>query len=226
MVSKMREMSRPHIIINCAMSADGKIALPTGKQMRISSDEDMKRMYHLRNNCDAVLVGSGAVLSDDPKLTVKEKYVESVNQPIRIVLDSQCKTPVNALVVDEKSRTIIFTDIRYQCDKKYKNNVEIIPVNKDENGYLDLYEILNILNKKGIHSLLVEGGGTIIWNFIQSSLVDDLYVYIAPMIIGGKQTPTMVDGRGINDMKNIIQLRIIDIKKIGEGMLVHYKIKM
>ena len=104
MVSKM---NRPTIIINCAMSIDGKIALPTGNQMRISSDDDMKRVHQLRNTCDGVLVGVGAVLSDDPKLTVKEKYVEKVKQPTRIVLDTFCKTPVDALVVNDKAPTII-----------------------------------------------------------------------------------------------------------------------
>ena len=208
------------------MSADGKIALPTRKQIRISSDDDIKRVHQLRNTCDAVLVGIGAVLSDDPKLTVKEKFVKSIHQPLRIVLDSRCKTPVNALVVNETSKTIIFTDVRYQCDKKYGNNVEIIPVKNDEKGYLNLYEIMNILYQKGINSLLVEGGGKIIWNFLQASLVDDLYVYIGPIIIGGKQTPTMADGHGINDIKDIIKLTIIDTKKIGEGILLHYKLKL
>ncbi len=90
-------MKRPYVVINCAMSADGKIASPSGKQMRISCDEDIKRMYELRNGCDAVLVGINTVLSDDPKLTVKEKYVKNPKQPIRIVLDTNliCK-PVPA----------------------------------------------------------------------------------------------------------------------------------
>ena len=73
-------MTKPYVIINCAMSADGKIALPTRKQLRISSEEDIKRMYNLRNKCDGVLVGVGTILSDDPKLTVKEKYVKNPNK--------------------------------------------------------------------------------------------------------------------------------------------------
>ena len=91
------------------MSADGKIALPTRKQIRISSEEDIIRMYNLRNECDAVLVGVGTILSDDPKLTVKEKYVKSLNLPIRVILDTNCRTPENALAVNEKAKTMIFT---------------------------------------------------------------------------------------------------------------------
>jgi len=88
-------MNMPHVIINCAMSLDGKLASQSGRQMKISCEEDIKRMYKLRNNYDAVLVGIGTVLSDDPKLTVKEKYVKNPKQPIRIVLDTYCKTPID-----------------------------------------------------------------------------------------------------------------------------------
>jgi len=74
------------------MSADGKIALPTKKQIRISSEEDIKRMYQLRNESDAVLVGIGTILTDNPKLTVKETYVHHPRQPLRVILDSKCRT--------------------------------------------------------------------------------------------------------------------------------------
>src|SRR4030043_1894485 len=110
-------MNRPYVLINCAMSIDGKIASPTGKQMKISSDEDIKRMYNLRNKSDAVLVGIGTVLSDDPKLTVKEKYVKNPKQPIRIVLDTYCKTPFDSLVVNDAATTYIVTEKK--CDKKF-----------------------------------------------------------------------------------------------------------
>ena len=96
-------MKRPHVTINCAMSADGKIALPNRKQLRISCDEDIKRMYNLRNEVDAVLVGIETILSDDPKLTVKEKYVKNLKQPLRVVLDSTCKTPKDALVLNDSA---------------------------------------------------------------------------------------------------------------------------
>ena len=101
-------MKRPYVVINCAMSSDGKIASPSGKQLRISCDEDIKRMYKLRNDSDAVLVGINTVLSDDPKLTVKEKYIENPERPIRIVLDTHCKTPVDSFVVDNTAKTLIF----------------------------------------------------------------------------------------------------------------------
>ena len=113
-------MNRPHIIINCAMSADGKIALPNKKQMKISSKEDIKRMYHIRNESDAVLVGISTVLSDDPKLTVKQDYIKNPKQPLRVILDSSCKTPEKSLVLKDKK-------LRYFPPKK----IEIKSQNKD-----------------------------------------------------------------------------------------------
>ena len=214
-------MNRPHVIVNCAMSADGKIALPTRKQLRISCDEDIERMYKLRNECDAVLVGVGTVLSDDPKLTVKEKYVKQPHQPVRIILDAYCKTPENALAVNQTAKTMIIT--AEKCKKKYGDNVEVIECKTDENGFIDLNKLLELLYECGIKTLMVEGGSTIIWNFLRQRLVDDLYVYVGPMIIGGKNTPTLADGEGIKSIDELISLEINEVSRLGLGMLIHYK---
>ena len=214
-------MNQPHIIINCAMTADGKIAQPNGKQIRISCDEDMERMYKLRNKYDAVLVGINTVLSDDPKLTVKDKYVENPRQPIRIVLDTHCKTPTNSLVVNQAAKTLIITD--KECNKKYNDNVEIIQCETDKEGYIDLNKLLKILFNRGIKTLMVEGGSTVILNFLKQKLVDDMYVYIGPMIVGGKDTPTLADGNGIKNIGELINLEIVDTYRLGPGILIHYR---
>ena len=203
------------------MSVDGKIALPSGKQLRISCEEDIRRMYHLRNENDAVLVGINTILSDDPKLTVKKTYVEKIKNPIRIVLDTYCKTPENALVVNKDAKTIIFTGKK--CNKKYGQNVEIIQVETEKNGFIDLKKMLAKLFDIGIKSLMVEGGSTVIWNFLKQGLVDEMFVYIGPIIIGGKNTPTLAGGNGIKSEKGLVNLEIVDIQCLGPGLLVHYK---
>jgi len=203
------------------MSADGKIALPSRGQLRISSDKDIKRMYKLLNECDAVLVGIGTVLSDDPKLIVKEKYVKHPRQPIRVILDVHCKTPEDALVVSQAAKTLIITGEK--CSKKYGDNVKIIECETDENGLIDLNVLLKLLYERGIKTLLVGGGGTVIWNFLKQKLVDDLYVYVGPIIIGGKNTPTLADGAGISGADELISLEISGISRLGPGILVHYK---
>jgi len=215
-------MNRPQIIINCAMSADGKIALPSRKQLRISSDEDMNRVYRLRNECDAVLVGIGSVLSDNPNLTIKEQYVKNPKQPLRVILDSRCRTPKDALVLNNMAKTLIFT---IQGNEKHfdGDNIELVGIKKDEEGCVDLESMLEILHHKGIMNLLVEGGGTVIWNFLRRGLVDDLYVYIGSCIIGGKNTPTMADGIGIKSEGDLLSIKVIDMIRLGSGILVHYK---
>lgn len=205
------------------MSADGKIALPTRKQLRISCEEDTERVYKLRNECNAVLVGVGTVLSDDPKLTVKEKYVKKLHQPIRIVLDTHCKTPKNALVVNDTAKTMIITGKK--CNKKFGDNVEVIQCETDKNGFINLNKLLELLYGRGIKTLMVEGGSTVIWSFLKQKLVDDLYVYVGPMIIGGKDTPTLADGDGIGGVGDLLSLEIIDVTTMGAGILIHYKMK-
>ena len=215
-------MKRPHVTINCAMSADGKIALPNRKQVRISCDEDIKRMYNLRHDSDAVLVGIGTILADDPKLTVKEKYVENPKQPLRVVLDSKCRTHKDALVLNDISKTLIIT--KEGNGKQFeKKHIEAIGCKTNNDGYLDLNCVLDLLSKKGVKKLLVEGGSTVIWSFLKIKLVDDLFVYIGPCIIGGKDTPTVADGSGIKNETELLSLRIVNVKRLDEGVLIHYK---
>jgi 2,5-diamino-6-(ribosylamino)-4(3H)-pyrimidinone 5'-phosphate reductase len=99
---------RPKVIVNCAMSADGKIASRLRKQTRLSDEKDMARVHRLRNECGAIVVGIGTVLADDPTLLVKKKYIEGkVRQPARIVLDSRCRIPKGAKVLTGSAKTIV-----------------------------------------------------------------------------------------------------------------------
>jgi len=209
-------MKRPYVVINCAMSLDGKIASPSGKQMKISNELDMKRVHELRNSSDAVLVGINTVLSDDPKLTVKEKYVKNPKNPIRIVLDTNCRTPENSLVINDKAKTIIFTN--KDCNKNFKKNVEIIQTKLTEDGFIDIEKMLERIYSMGIKKLMVEGGSIIISNFLKTGFVDDFFIFVGPMIIGGKDTPTIV-----NDLENI-NLELVKSSKIDDGVLLHFRL--
>ncbi|HEC94613.1 MAG TPA: 2,5-diamino-6-(ribosylamino)-4(3H)-pyrimidinone 5'-phosphate reductase [Thermoplasmatales archaeon] len=211
-------MEKPYVIINCAMSADGKIALPSRRQLRISSDEDMRRVQLLRERCDAVLVGVGTVLTDDPRLTVKSP---GAKQPLRVVLDTKGKTPDDAEVLNEKADTLLF--VGKGVEKKVeKSNVDVVACELDKEGFVDLNMVLKELVRRGVKTLLVEGGGTVIWNFMKHGLFDECFVYIAPMVVGGRITPTMADGEGVGSEKEIIRLRIEDVKILGDGLLIKY----
>lgn len=210
-------VNRPYVIINCAMSADGKIALPDRKQIRISSEEDMNRVHRLRNSCDAVLVGIGTILSDNPKLTVKEKYLcgAKVRKPIRVVLDSNCRMPDDALVLDGSARTIIFCA---DGKKRWIRGAEVVECGKEK---IELKKMLAILRRLGIKRLLVEGGESIIWSFLRSGLFDELNIYIGSMIIGGK-APTPAGGEGAKTENEIIKLKFVSVERIGGGVLLRY----
>jgi len=198
------------------MSADGKIALPSRKQTRISNPEDMKRVYELRNQIDAILVGIETVLSDDPKLTVKESIVPDPKQPIRIVLDSHGRIPEDAEVLSSQSPTIIA--VSESCEREI-DGAETIICGKQK---VDLPELLDILDKKGIKTLLVEGGETVIWSFLRQKLANEVYIFVGSMVIGGTQSPTPAGGEGVKNEEDILPLTLINVSQIGNGVLLHY----
>lgn len=205
-------------IINCAMSADGKIALPSRRQTRISNDEDIERVQLLRKRSDAVLVGVGTVLADDPKLAVKERYASSGKQPVRIVLDSGCRTPEGAEVLKGDARTIVVTN--EGCDKSVPG-AEMLRLGND---LVDLHRLLEVLDDMGIQTLLVEGGATVIWSFLQEGLADELSVFVGSLIIGGSGSPTVADGEGFASLSDVRRLRLIEVERLGDGALLRYEV--
>lgn len=204
---------RPFVHVNCAMTADGKIAGRSRRQIRISSPEDLSRVRALRIESDAIMVGIGTVLSDDPHLTVKGAKMN----PVRIVLDSNGRTPDTARVLDGRAPTIIATS--EECERTWKN-AEVIRVGKKR---VDLEKLLGILYERGVRKLMVEGGGEVLWSFFRKGLVDRYTVFVGSMIAGGRTSPTPVDGEGFDD-EEILKLRLIGCEKFGEGVLLTYEV--
>lgn len=206
------------VIVNCAMSADGKIALKTRRQTKISNVEDKKRVHQLRNSADAILVGIETVLSDDPKLTVNGKYVKHPRNPVRIVLDSYGRTPLDSHVLDGKAKTYIVTN---EMTAARFPNAEVIRCGKDD---VDLKRLMKLLEKKGIKRLLVEGGSRVIWSFLDSKIADEVNIFVGSMVIGGERAPTAAGGEGAPDEESIVTLELKDARVIGNGILLTYKV--
>ena len=203
---------RPFIHVNCAMSADGKIAGSNRKQVRISSEEDKQRVKNLRRQYDAILVGVGTVLADDPHLTVKGATYEE--NPVRIVIDPHGRTPHEALVVNDAAPTIILTDD--YCEKTW-DNADVIRCGTP----LDLDFAMDSLAKTGIESILVEGGGETIASFFRNRMVDRYTVFVGSMLIGGRISPTPVDGDGwIKEGGITLELKGSEV--LGNGVLLTY----
>ncbi len=205
---------RPKVIVNVAMSADGKIALPDRTEVKISGEEDFERVHELRNEVDAILVGIGTVLSDDPKLTVKRKYVEEPEHPLKIVLDSDARTPEDA-VLFEKGEWMIATteDLDKEGWMKCGSGEQV-----------DLDILLESLGRMGVKKLLVEGGGEVISSFFEKGLVDEYNVFVGSVIIGGKDAPTPVDGEGSQDEKGIIDMEFQGYELMDDGILLRFRV--
>lgn len=206
------------VIINCAMSADGKIALVTRHQTRISNDEDKRRVHRLRNSVDAILVGIETVISDDPKLTVNGKYVKNPRRPVRIVLDSFGRTPKKALVLDGASPTIVATN---ESSKRTFRNAEVIRCGKRD---VDLCCLMSALERMGIKKLLVEGGSTVIWSFLDSRIADEVNLFVGSFAIGGEKAPTVAGGKGAPDERHLVPLRLKTARALGNGVLLRYEV--
>lgn len=222
---------RPFVFINAAMSADGKIATIQRKQTRISGSVDFDRMDELRASSDAIMVGIGTVLADNPSLTVKSKERKIkrlekglLENPVRIVVDSMARTPVDADFIRKgEGRRIIAVSRSAPVDKvsELSKTAEIICTGDKE---VDLKDLLHELSMHGIRVLMVEGGATLNWALISEGLVDEIYTFIGNMIIGGRAAPTLVDGKGFE--LNFPRLDIIAYEMMEEGILLKWKIRM
>ena len=208
---------RPRVVINAAMSVDGKIALPDGKAVRLSNEEDTRRVHRMRSEVDAILVGVGTVLMDNPKLTVNPEYAKGSN-PLRVVLDSDGKTPEDSNVLDGRAPTLIATS--EECDRTFPR-ADVVRCGKDE---VDVGLLLDRLAERGVKTLLVEGGSTVIWSFLRHRLADQLKVFVSSRVLGGHSAPTLAGGPGAATMDDAIRLRLDRVSPLGDGVLLEYAV--
>ncbi len=207
---------RPRVIVNAAMSVDGKIAFRDGQRARLSNEEDGQRVHRLRGRVDAILVGVGTVLKDDPKLTAKPEVAD--RNPLRIVLDSDGRTPAGARVLDGQAPTLIVTS--EACERTFAR-AEVLRCGKEE---VDLGALLDRLGGRGIGTLLVEGGSTVIWSFLRAGLVDELKVFVGSLVLGGRSAPTLAGGQGVASLSESIRLSLDRSERLGDGIVLEYSV--
>jgi 2,5-diamino-6-(ribosylamino)-4(3H)-pyrimidinone 5'-phosphate reductase len=225
-------MNRPYTFINVAMTADGKIDTFERKGAAISSKQDKQRVDELRAAADAVLVGGKTLLEEQPKLTVRSKALREARirrglapNPIKVGVATVADIPLESdFVKVGPARVVIFTTDQTsndQIEKLKAGNVEVF-VHKEPRVNLTL--MMETLKKIGVDHLMVEGGGTMNFELMRLGLVDELMIYVAPLIFGGANAPTPADGLGLirNDA---IALRLADIQKHDDGGIVlRYKL--
>lgn len=218
---KWIEHKKPFIVLKAAMTLDGKIATAIGQSKWITNETSRAYGYKLRDIYDGIMVGINTVIEDNPMLTAR---VDGGKNPIRIVVDSSLKIDINANVVQGKSaKTIVATTDKADKDKILKlqaQDVDVIVVDKDENDKVDIEKLLDILGQQNICSILVEGGATLSGSFVARKLVDKVYFFIAPKIVGGKEAKTPVAGTGILNLQEALALKDIQIEKLEEDILI------
>jgi diaminohydroxyphosphoribosylaminopyrimidine deaminase/5-amino-6-(5-phosphoribosylamino)uracil reductase len=162
------------------------------------------------------------VLIDDPQLTARPGGIESDRQPLRIVADSRDRTPATARVLQPPGKVLLATTPASSTAWRQRMaeagaEVAVLP---DCDGQVDLLELMRLLGGRDVLSLLVEGGGELLGSFFDRGLVDKVHAVVAPLVIGGKDAPTSVAGRGVERMAQALRLRDVVVDRLGEDVLV------
>lgn len=211
---------KPFVILKSAFSLDGKIATRTGESQWISSQESRNFVHKMRASVDAVLVGIGTVLADDPQLTARLK--RSVRQPLPIVLDTHLRTPPSARVLAHPRGCVIVASKSAPLIRRKKleeAGARILTVSQ-KNGELEWKSLLEKLGSLEITSILIEGGARIFSSAIENKIANKALFFIAPMLIGGKRAKSMFEGKGFAKLKNCPRLRDITVKRSGEDIMI------
>ncbi len=214
------EKSKPYVILSAATSVDGKIATRTGDS-NLSSKQDRVRLHKLRSKVDAILVGKNTVLLDNPLLTVR--YTKGKN-PIRIILDSKGTISRKSKILKTSNEipTIIAVSKKISksnFDKLRKFPVEVIIAGKNS---VDIKLLLKKLSNKKINTILVEGGGTVNWEFIKHNIFDELIITLSPFLIGGNDAISFVQGLGFKKISNSPNLRLKSIERLKNHLVLNY----
>ncbi|MHA2270995.1 MAG: 2,5-diamino-6-(ribosylamino)-4(3H)-pyrimidinone 5'-phosphate reductase [Candidatus Hodarchaeales archaeon] len=223
-------MKRPYCILSSAISIDGKIATARTRDSALSSPEDWKRVHRLRNSVDALLVGRGTVMTDDPRLFVKEDFLqlgEKPRNPIRVVTDSKGRISPDARIFSSAPEvpTIIAVSEEAPRNKtrEYENRgAEVIICGKSK---VDLEQLAYQLYERGIRKLMLEGGGHLNWSMFSLGLIDEIQLAIAPTIIGGTDAVSLFEGEGYDKTNEAPLLILANEEMFGDCLVLTYLVK-
>lgn len=210
------------VTINTAMTIDGKIATVSGDS-EISSRQDLRRVHELRSSVDAIMVGISTVLVDNPMLSVRLSKKAGIN-PVRIIIDSTARIPLNSRILSSAHNniTIIAVTTRASINKikQIQNRGAMVLVAGKHD--VDLRKVFSVVHKIGIQRVLVEGGGELNWSVIRRGLIAELIVTIAPVIVGGRNATTFVEGDGYRRISKAIKLKLTKVSRQRNGEVVLY----
>jgi len=214
----------PFVLAKFAMSLDGKIATKTGDSKWISGEQSRRYVHSLRSQVGAIMVGVDTIIKDDPQLTARAGLEggQLEKQPLRVVVDSTGRTPPSARVLHLPGKTLIATTKEMEPAKAKvlaQAGAEILKL-PSKGGLVDLQELLQVLGKRQVISLMVEGGAAVFGSLFEQGLVDKVLVFIAPIIIGGEQAKNPVEGKGVEKLSQATNLTGMKVVKVGNDILV------
>jgi len=206
------------------MSMDGKIAPADRigrKFFKFMTPRHQRMLHKIRSRVDAIVVGVDTVIVDNPSLTVRNVHGKN---PLRVVLDSKARTPLDSKVTDRTAPTIIAVTENAPKGRieLLRKKTEVLVLNRSRR--VDLRDLLRELSNRGVHKVLVEGGGETRWSFFKEGLVDDFFVWITPHIWGGRNAPTLVDGAGFLREEDAIPLKIKSSKVVDNLLILSFHV--
>lgn len=211
----------PFVLYKSAMSMDGKICTSKGDSKWISCEESRSFCQNLRNEYAAIMVGINTVIADNPSLTTR---IENGHNPLRIVVDSNLKVPANSTILNDGNDTLILTTVNYTSVKHQysylnKPNVRIISI-KSLDDHIDLKDAMKKVYDLGIDSILIEGGGTLGFSAFKEGIIDKINFFLCPLIVGGTNAKSPVEGTGFEAIKNCVSINSITTKNVGKDILI------
>lgn len=213
---------KSHVIAKAAMSLDGKIATKTGDSKWITSPAARAFAHQLRSDVDGILAGINTVIRDNPGLT---SHGHGKN-PVRIIIDPSLRIPVKSKVLDNQAPAIIFHGSgNRRKEKILKNKGALLQRVLILNGVINFKLIIKKLAKMAIYRVLIEGGGETLAAALNSGVVDEVFFFIAPILIGGRQAITPFEGHGIAKIANSLHIKAWSVKKLGKDLLIKGKLK-
>ena len=210
---------KPYVILNAAMTLDGKIATETGSS-NISGKEDLIRVHELRKEVDAIMVGINTVIADDPRLTVHKIESKKEDNPIRVVVDGKGRIPIESIAVSNDYKYDLTTSDKYHVLKN--KGVDFFFAGEKQ---VDLIKLMDYLYEKGVKTLMLEGGSTLNFSMIKDGLIDEIRICVAPMVVGGVNAISLFGGDGFMTMDESVKLELVDSFSCGKDLVLKYKVK-
>jgi diaminohydroxyphosphoribosylaminopyrimidine deaminase / 5-amino-6-(5-phosphoribosylamino)uracil reductase len=214
---------RPYVVLKMASSLDGKAAARDGSSTWISGEDARADVQRLRAWSDAIVVGSGTALADDSRLTVRDPAHASARPPLRVILDPSGRVPGDRRAFDASAPTLVATTERASASRRQEwvdAGADVSVLDRDAGGGVSIGTVTDMLGKRDVQGVLLEGGPTVAWSAIRDGAVDQLVLYLAPMLIGGRGATGWLAGTGFAPIGRAAQVELVSVESIGRDLKV------